>query len=79
MFAITMDVPLDTVVYTRINDALGDEPLQGLLLQMCVRKPEGDCGTSRSGKARSRQPAPRRSASTRSSLQPSAARRRRPR
>jgi hypothetical protein len=41
VYAFTQDVPIDTDTYARITEALGDEPMDGLLLHLCVRKPEG--------------------------------------
>ena len=41
VYAYTQDVGIDTDVYQRITDALGDEPMQGLLLHLVVRRPEG--------------------------------------
>jgi hypothetical protein len=39
--AYVQDVPIDTDVYTRITDALGPDPMDGLLMHLCVRKPGG--------------------------------------
>ncbi len=39
--AYVQDVPIDVATYTRITDALGDEPLAGSLLHLCVRNPAG--------------------------------------
>jgi hypothetical protein len=41
VYAFTQDVPIDAEFYGRIADALGDEPMDGLLLHLCVRNPEG--------------------------------------
>jgi hypothetical protein len=41
VYAFTQDVPIDADMYSRITDALGDEPMDGLLLHLCVRSPEG--------------------------------------
>lgn len=41
VYAFTQDVPIDTALYGRITDGLGDEPMDGLLLHLCVRKPDG--------------------------------------
>ena len=41
VYAFTQDVPIDTDTYARITDALGTEPMDGLLLHLCVRKPDG--------------------------------------
>jgi hypothetical protein len=39
--AFVQDVPIDTEIYGRITAALGDEPMDGLLLHLVVRNPEG--------------------------------------
>ena len=39
--AYTQDVPIDAAFYAKIADALGDEPLDGLLLHLVVERPEG--------------------------------------
>jgi hypothetical protein len=39
--AYIQDVPIDDQMYARIMDRLGAEPLDGLLLHLCVRRPEG--------------------------------------
>ena len=39
--AFTQDVPIDAEFYGRISDALGDEPMDGLLMHLCVRNPDG--------------------------------------
>ena len=39
--AYTQDVGIDTDMYSRITDALGDEPMDGLLVHLVVRNPEG--------------------------------------
>jgi hypothetical protein len=39
--AFVQDVPIDTEVYGRIAAALGDEAMDGLLLHLVVRNPEG--------------------------------------
>jgi hypothetical protein len=41
VYAFTQDVPIDTDMYARITEALGDEPMDGLLLHLCVRSPDG--------------------------------------
>lgn len=41
VYAWTQDLPIDTEIYRRITDALGDEPMDGLLLHLAVRKPDG--------------------------------------
>ena len=40
-YAYVQDVPIDTELYGRIAAALGDEPMEGLLMHLCVRRPEG--------------------------------------
>jgi hypothetical protein len=39
--AFVQDVPIDVDMYTRITDALGPEPMDGLLVHLCVRNPVG--------------------------------------
>jgi hypothetical protein len=39
--AYMQDVPIDSDVYARITDALGPEPMDGLLMHLCVRRAEG--------------------------------------
>jgi hypothetical protein len=39
--AYVQDVPIDVDMYTRITDALGPEPMEGLLMHLVVRKPGG--------------------------------------
>ena len=39
--AYVQDVPIDTDVYARITDALGPEPMDGLLVHLCVRRAGG--------------------------------------
>ena len=41
VYAFVQDVPIDTAMYGRISDALGDEPMDGLLVHLVVRTPEG--------------------------------------
>ena len=41
VYAFTQDVPIDVDMYGRITDELGDEPMDGLLLHLCVRRPDG--------------------------------------
>lgn len=41
MYAYTQDVPIGPERYARIIDELGPEPLEGSLLHLCVRRPEG--------------------------------------
>jgi hypothetical protein len=41
VYAYTQDVPIGPERYARIIDELGPEPLEGSLLHLCVRRPEG--------------------------------------
>ena len=41
VYAWTQDVPIDTEFYGRVTAAMGDEPMDGLLLHLAVRNPEG--------------------------------------
>ncbi|MBW0115467.1 hypothetical protein I4J48_09380 [Pseudonocardia sp. KRD-169] len=41
VYAYTQDVPIDTDLYRRILDEIGPEPLDGQLLHLCVRRPDG--------------------------------------
>jgi hypothetical protein len=41
VYAYTQDVPIDDAMYARITDALGSAPMDGLLLHLVVRRPEG--------------------------------------
>ncbi|MEO6500917.1 MAG: hypothetical protein ABIQ09_03300 [Jatrophihabitantaceae bacterium] len=41
VYAYIQDVPIDEQMYARIVDALGAEPMDGLLMHLCVRRPEG--------------------------------------
>jgi hypothetical protein len=41
VYAFTQDVPIGPDLYRRIIEELGPEPLQGCLLHLCVRTPEG--------------------------------------
>lgn len=40
-YAFIQDVPIDTALYERIAEHLGDRPMDGLLMHLCVRNPEG--------------------------------------
>jgi hypothetical protein len=40
-YAYVQDVPIDTETYGRITAGIGDEPMPGLLMHLCVRRPEG--------------------------------------
>ncbi|MCW2583069.1 MAG: hypothetical protein JWQ53_1859 [Klenkia sp.] len=39
--AYIQDVPIDEATYARITAALGEEPLPGCLVHLCVRNPAG--------------------------------------
>ena len=39
--AYTQDVPIDTDMYARIIDGIGPEPMDGLLVHLCVTNPDG--------------------------------------
>ena len=39
--AYIQDVPIDVERYARITNALGPEPMDGLLMHLCVRNPDG--------------------------------------
>jgi hypothetical protein len=41
VYAFTQDVPIDAEFYGRITAALGDAPMDGLLIHLAVEKPEG--------------------------------------
>ena len=41
VYAYTQDVPIGPELYRRIIDELGPEPVEGSLLHLCVRTPEG--------------------------------------
>jgi hypothetical protein len=41
VYAWTQDVPIDTDFYDRVTEALGDAPMDGLLMHLCVRNPDG--------------------------------------
>lgn len=41
MFVYTQDVPIDLETYGKVLEALGPEPLEGSLLHLCVRRPDG--------------------------------------
>src|SRR3954449_1661985 len=41
VYAFSQDVPIDAEFHGRITDALGPEPMDGLLLHLCVRNPDG--------------------------------------
>ena len=73
VYAFTQDVPIDAEFYGRIADALGSEPMDGLLLHLAVAIPTAASATSTSGRARSSAPGRSTSGSTRRSTRPSAA------
>lgn len=39
--AFIQDVPIDDAMYRRIIDNIGPEPLEGQLVHLCVRRPDG--------------------------------------
>lgn len=41
VFAWSQDLPIDAGLYARITARLGTEPMEGLLMHLAVRKPEG--------------------------------------
>ena len=41
VYAWTQDIPIDAEFYGRITDALGDAPMDGLLMHLCVQNPAG--------------------------------------
>jgi len=41
VYAFVQDVPIDEQFYRKIIDALGPDPIEGSLLHLCVRLPEG--------------------------------------
>lgn len=41
VYAYIQDVPIGEDLYRRIIDNLGDQPLPGQLLHLCVRQPDG--------------------------------------
>ena len=41
MYAYTQDVPIGEDLYRRIIDNIGDEPIAGALMHLCVREPDG--------------------------------------
>jgi hypothetical protein len=40
-YAYVQDVPIDDDVYRKIVDRIGDRPVDGCLLHLCVRRPDG--------------------------------------
>lgn len=41
VYAWTQDIPIDAEFYGHISDALGDAPMDGLLMHLCVQNPAG--------------------------------------
>jgi hypothetical protein len=41
VYAFIQDVPIGEELYRKIVDELGPEPLDGSLLHLCVRRPDG--------------------------------------
>ncbi len=41
VYAYLQDVPVDEVLYRRIVEEIGPEPMPGLILHLCIREPEG--------------------------------------
>ena len=41
VYAYTQNVPLDEATYARIRSEIGDAPMDGALLHLCVRRPDG--------------------------------------
>lgn len=41
VYAFSQDVPIDADLYRRIVDGIGPQPMDGLLLHLCVRTAEG--------------------------------------
>lgn len=41
VYAWTQDLPIDAEFYGRIAAALGEEPMDGLLMHLCVERPDG--------------------------------------
>ena len=41
MYAYSQDVPIDEHMYRKILIELGPEPLEGSLLHLCIRRPDG--------------------------------------
>ena len=73
VYAFTQDVPIDAAMYRRITDAIGYEPMDGLLLHLCVTRPTAASATSTCGSRRTSAPGPSTSTSTRPSTRRSAA------
>ncbi len=41
VYAWTQDVPIDADTYGRITEILGSAPMDGLLMHLCVKNPDG--------------------------------------
>ncbi|WP_103381498.1 hypothetical protein [Pseudonocardia dioxanivorans] len=41
VYAFVQDVPIGEELYRRIVEELGPEPMEGSLLHLCVRRPDG--------------------------------------
>jgi hypothetical protein len=41
VYAFTQDVPIDETFYRKIIDGIGDEPIEGSVVHLCVRLPGG--------------------------------------
>ncbi|AEA28295.1 hypothetical protein Psed_6194 [Pseudonocardia dioxanivorans CB1190] len=41
VYAFVQDVPINEELYRRIVEELGPEPMEGSLLHLCVRRPDG--------------------------------------
>ena len=41
VYAYIQNVPIDEATYARISEEMGDEPIDGALLHLTVRRPDG--------------------------------------
>ncbi len=41
MYAFTQDVPIDEAFYRQIIAGIGEQPMEGSILHLCVKLPEG--------------------------------------
>ena len=41
VYAWTQDIPIDAEFYGLITEKMGDAPMDGLLMHLCVRNPQG--------------------------------------
>jgi hypothetical protein len=41
VYAFTQDVPIDRAAYERIRQAVGEEPIDGQLIHLCVQRADG--------------------------------------